>query len=49
MTIRKKVSIFDKIDAYNKTLSNLKDNMLKLSKDDLDKQFDKCIKNINSE
>lgn len=49
MSLRKKVSMFDEIEAYNNRLSKLKDNLLKLSKDDLDKQFDKCIKTINSE
>ena len=49
MVSSKKVSIFDKIDEYNRTLRKLQDNMLKLSKNDIDKQFDKCIKIINNE
>jgi hypothetical protein len=48
MSSRYYESIFDRIAKHNKLTTKLKDKIINMSNEQLDKQFDKYIKDLNS-
>jgi hypothetical protein len=48
MVSRKYVSVFDRIAQYNKTIDKFSESFKKMSKETMEKQFDRCIKDIES-